>query len=174
MPQTLAQDLDIRLKHVVRLVKYNATGAIGVSCHPPTTTTIAPFFSGVEITCSKLTDDNEVDDADVSTIKADVCLCTLPLGVLKHALAGDKPKFEPALPDWKAQAIRRLGFGNLNKVRITETICLFFVKRSSCRSFFALTASFGTRRAIYSAIRMSRVRVGEKCFSFGASTMRPC
>uniref|UniRef100_A0A914V4G9 Amine oxidase domain-containing protein n=1 Tax=Plectus sambesii TaxID=2011161 RepID=A0A914V4G9_9BILA len=96
VPQTLAQDLDIRLKHVVRLIKYNATG--------------------VEIACAKLTDDSEVDDADVSTIRADVCLCTLPLGVLKHSLTGDSPKFEPALPDWKAQAIRRLGFGNLNKV----------------------------------------------------------
>ena len=26
--------------------------------------------------------------------------------------------FQPALPDWKASAIQKLGFGNLNKVLI--------------------------------------------------------
>ncbi|GBP14825.1 Possible lysine-specific histone demethylase 1 [Eumeta japonica] len=52
----------------------------------------------------------------------DVVLCTLPLGVLKIAVAPNGQnqqnyvKFDPPLPDWKVAAIRRLGYGNLNKV----------------------------------------------------------
>lgn len=52
---------------------------------------------------------------------ADVALCTLPLGVLKLAIAPSSEQlntiqFVPPLPDWKTSAIQRLGFGNLNKV----------------------------------------------------------
>jgi monoamine oxidase len=43
---------------------------------------------------------------------ASLVLVTVPLGVLK---AGDV-KFEPQLPAWKADAVARLGFGDLNKV----------------------------------------------------------
>ena len=39
-------------------------------------------------------------------------IITLPLGCLK---AGDI-SFQPALPDWKTDAIAKLGNGNLNKV----------------------------------------------------------
>lgn len=46
------------------------------------------------------------------SVQADVCICTLPLGVLK---AGDVT-FDPALPESKREAIERLGFGCLNKV----------------------------------------------------------
>lgn len=42
-------------------------------------------------------------------------IVTLPLGCLK---AGDV-QFQPALPEWKTDAIARLGNGNLNKVLIT-------------------------------------------------------
>ena len=50
--------------------------------------------------------------------KGDAVLCTLPLGVLKDCVnaAPNVPQFIPPLPDWKADAIGRLGFGNLNKV----------------------------------------------------------
>ncbi|VDK44008.1 unnamed protein product [Anisakis simplex] len=50
--------------------------------------------------------------------RADVCLCTLPLGVLKHSVEhiNQAPIFIPALPVWKIRAIQSLGFGNLNKV----------------------------------------------------------
>ncbi len=57
-----------------------------------------------------------------SVLEADACLCTLPLGVLKKSLSSDPAttvgavRFSPPLPDWKVQAINRLGFGNLNKV----------------------------------------------------------
>ena len=39
-------------------------------------------------------------------------VCTVPLGVLK----ADCILFEPRLPDYKQDAIKRLGFGNLNKI----------------------------------------------------------
>lgn len=41
-------------------------------------------------------------------------IVTIPLGCLK---AGDIA-FKPALPGWKQDAIQKLGFGNLNKVRL--------------------------------------------------------
>uniref|UniRef100_A0A0E0AQQ7 SWIRM domain-containing protein n=1 Tax=Oryza glumipatula TaxID=40148 RepID=A0A0E0AQQ7_9ORYZ len=44
--------------------------------------------------------------------KADMALCTAPLGVLKSRSI----IFEPELPDRKLEAIQRLGFGLLNKV----------------------------------------------------------
>jgi monoamine oxidase len=52
----------------------------------------------------------ECENGDV--IDADYVVSTLPLGVLKH----QNIQFEPPLPDWKTGAIRRLGFGVLNKV----------------------------------------------------------
>lgn len=47
-------------------------------------------------------------------MKADAVLMTIPLGVLKK----EKVKFDPQLPEWKTSAIKRMGFGNLNKVSI--------------------------------------------------------
>lgn len=52
----------------------------------------------------------EFEDGEV--LDADYIISTLPLGVLKY----EPIKIEPALPDWKAGAIARLGFGVLNKV----------------------------------------------------------
>jgi hypothetical protein len=46
----------------------------------------------------------------------------LPLGVLKQAIAQNSQglantvSFSPPLPDWKIESIKRLGYGNLNKV----------------------------------------------------------
>ena len=55
------------------------------------------------------------------SVAADAVLCTLPLGVLKQSIgtnpsAPNTVSFNPPLPQWKADAITRLGFGNLNKV----------------------------------------------------------
>ena len=50
-----------------------------------------------------------------NTMKADAVLMTIPLGVLKK----EKVKFDPQLPEWKTSAIKRMGFGNLNKVSIS-------------------------------------------------------
>jgi len=50
-----------------------------------------------------------------TTDKADAVLVTIPLGCLKETAT---ELFEPPLPSWKLGAIKRLGFGNLNKVRV--------------------------------------------------------
>ncbi|PSN46770.1 Lysine-specific histone demethylase 1A [Blattella germanica] len=55
-------------------------------------------------------------------LPGDAVLCTLPLGVLKQSTVANNQgipntvQFNPPLPDWKVDAIQRLGFGNLNKV----------------------------------------------------------
>ncbi|XP_049768257.1 lysine-specific histone demethylase 1A isoform X1 [Schistocerca cancellata] len=99
VPVALSEGLDIKLKTAVRHVRYTTTGvevlATDSRCH-----------------------------GNPLTFKADAVLCTLPLGVLKQsasAVAQDTGRpnviqFIPPLPDWKAAAIQRLGFGNLNKV----------------------------------------------------------
>jgi hypothetical protein len=45
-------------------------------------------------------------------LEADKVVVTLPLGVLKAGAV----EFDPPLPDWKMGAIKRLGYGLLNKV----------------------------------------------------------
>ena len=50
---------------------------------------------------------------DGSEIEGDMVLVTLPLGVLKARAV----RFEPELPPWKVDAIDRMGYGLLNKVR---------------------------------------------------------
>ncbi|EXJ78113.1 lysine-specific histone demethylase 1 [Capronia epimyces CBS 606.96] len=49
---------------------------------------------------------------DGQSIEADKVVFTAPLGVLKQ----QSIQFEPPLPQWKRDAIRRMGFGLLNKV----------------------------------------------------------
>jgi hypothetical protein len=44
-------------------------------------------------------------------LRADAVVVTVPLGVLKAGAIA----FEPPLPDWKLEAVARLGFGKLNK-----------------------------------------------------------
>ncbi|KAK5650233.1 hypothetical protein RI129_001262 [Pyrocoelia pectoralis] len=96
VPVALAEGLDIKLNASVRKVEYSQTG--------------------VEVTVY-----NPRNTASTNTYHADVVLCTLPLGVLKVAVAPtsgqlNTVQFSPPLPDWKTSAIQRLGFGNLNKV----------------------------------------------------------
>jgi monoamine oxidase len=50
--------------------------------------------------------------SNASTVAADAVIVTLPLGVLKTG----RVRFEPSLPQAKAQAIKRLGFGVLDKL----------------------------------------------------------
>ncbi|TVY20610.1 Lysine-specific histone demethylase 1A [Lachnellula arida] len=52
----------------------------------------------------------ECKNGDV--VDADYVVSTIPLGVLKQ----QDTQFEPPLPEWKTGAIRRIGFGVLNKV----------------------------------------------------------
>lgn len=53
-----------------------------------------------------------IDLENGQSIQADCVVNTIPLGVLKHG----NIEFQPPLPPWKTDAIRRLGFGVLNKV----------------------------------------------------------
>lgn len=92
VPVALAEGLDIRLNTAARAVRYGPTGVevwVAPARSPHTNQTIH---------------------------KADAVLVTLPLGVLKAYSPPSGVAFHPPLPEWKTQAIHRLGFGNLNKV----------------------------------------------------------
>ena len=96
VPVALSEGLDIKLNTAVRQVRYSQ--------------------HGVEVTTS-----NARNNTNPVTYKADCVLCTLPLGVLKQAVASPSSSpnmvtFNPPLPDWKKEAVQRLGYGNLNKV----------------------------------------------------------
>ncbi|XP_039754743.1 lysine-specific histone demethylase 1A isoform X2 [Pararge aegeria] len=97
VPVALSDGLDIRLGTAVTDISYEGPGVTVKAVNPR-----AP--------------------GQPQTFKGDVILCTLPLGVLKVAVANNGTnqqnfvKFDPPLPDWKIAAIKRLGYGNLNKV----------------------------------------------------------
>ncbi|KAG7166233.1 Lysine-specific histone demethylase 1A-like [Homarus americanus] len=96
VPVGLSEGLDIRLNTAVRKIMYSNSGA--------------------EVTVS-----NARNHSNPATLKADAVLCTLPLGVLKQSVCANQNAphtvtFNPPLPQWKVDAINRLGFGNLNKV----------------------------------------------------------
>lgn len=97
VPVALSEGLDIKLNTAVRQIRYTQNGC--------------------EVTTS-----NARNHTNPITYKADAVLCTLPLGVLKQAIAQNSQglpntvSFSPPLPDWKVESIKRLGYGNLNKV----------------------------------------------------------
>ena len=95
VPVALSEGLDIRLSMAVRSVRYNT--------------------SGVEVFAAP----RSGNQSNMTCYKCDAVLVTLPLGVLKATQAPSAVVFNPSLPDWKLQAIQRLGFGNLNKVGIS-------------------------------------------------------
>ncbi|XP_058063863.1 possible lysine-specific histone demethylase 1 [Anopheles bellator] len=95
VPIALTENLDLRLNTAVTSIRYRP--------------------GGVEVTADLKSNNSSV------CYKADLVLCTLTLGVLKIAIAEESRqlntvRFDPPLPEWKQSAIRRLGFGNLNKV----------------------------------------------------------
>ncbi|XP_063826810.1 lysine-specific histone demethylase 1A [Ostrinia nubilalis] len=97
VPVALSEGLDIRLGTAVTEIEYYGPGVTVKAVNPRALN-------------------------QPQTFKGDVVLCTLPLGVLKVAVANNGQnqqnfiKFDPPLPDWKVAAIKRLGYGNLNKV----------------------------------------------------------
>ena len=46
-------------------------------------------------------------------LAADAVIVSVPIGVLQSGII----QFEPPLPAWKAEALRHIGMGKLNKVR---------------------------------------------------------
>ena len=102
VPVALSEGLDIRLNTAVRAVRYSA--------------------NGVEVWAAP----SRSPQCNHTVHKADAVLVTLPLGVLKASAPPSAVAFNPPLPDWKTQAIQRLGFGNLNKV-ILASVILFLL-----------------------------------------------
>ncbi|CAG0882080.1 unnamed protein product [Cyprideis torosa] len=97
IPMTLADGLNINLGMEVKRIQYDGK-------------------RGVEVSVL-----NTRNGSNLEMLTADVVLCTLPLGVLKDSVdpSPSSPPavtFCPPLPEWKIRSIRRLGFGNLNKV----------------------------------------------------------
>ncbi|XP_053671869.1 possible lysine-specific histone demethylase 1 [Anopheles nili] len=95
VPIALTDNLDVRVNTAVTCIRYRP--------------------GGVEVTADLKSNNSSV------CYRADLVLCTLTLGVLKVAIAEESKqlntvRFDPPLPEWKQSAIRRLGFGNLNKV----------------------------------------------------------
>jgi monoamine oxidase len=54
-----------------------------------------------------------------STHAAKSCVCTIPLGVLKHSLQHEELSFDPPLPQRRLHSISAAGFGLLNKIVIS-------------------------------------------------------
>lgn len=71
-----------------------------------------PIFYGRTVECIKYGSDGVMVCAGGQEFHGDMALCTVPLGVLKKGHI----EFVPELPQRKKDAIRRLGFGLLNKV----------------------------------------------------------
>uniref|UniRef100_A0A182MT00 Lysine-specific histone demethylase n=1 Tax=Anopheles culicifacies TaxID=139723 RepID=A0A182MT00_9DIPT len=95
VPIALTENLDVRVNTAVTCIRYRP--------------------GGVEVTADLKSNNSTV------CYRADLVLCTLTLGILKLAIAEESKqlntvRFDPPLPEWKQSAIRRLGFGNLNKV----------------------------------------------------------
>uniref|UniRef100_A0A182WEJ7 Lysine-specific histone demethylase n=1 Tax=Anopheles minimus TaxID=112268 RepID=A0A182WEJ7_9DIPT len=95
VPIALTENLDVRVNTAVTCIRYRP--------------------GGVEVTADLKSNSSTV------CYRADLVLCTLTLGILKLAISEESKqlntvRFDPPLPEWKQSAIRRLGFGNLNKV----------------------------------------------------------
>ena len=93
LPIALSEGLNIKLSYAAKLIKHTD--------------------KGVEVTVQSTNPLNTANNSSNEVDKADAVLVTIPLGVLKECAT---TLFQPKLPDWKLEAIQRLGFGNLNKV----------------------------------------------------------
>ncbi|XP_057787661.1 probable polyamine oxidase 5 [Salvia miltiorrhiza] len=58
---------------------------------------------------------------DGSTLSADHVIVTVSLGVLKRGIGEDRSMFDPPLPSPKIRAIKRLGFGVVDKVFVQQS-----------------------------------------------------
>lgn len=70
--------------------------------------------SSVETSITETGPSHTVSTKHGEVYNADAVICTIPLGALKQ----DRVKFEPPVPEHIRQAIKHLGYGSLEKVRI--------------------------------------------------------
>lgn len=114
IPYALANGIEVKLNSVVRSIQMTPHGvevtAVNIDKYNH-------MYDGKEL-------NKKLDTAPVAVFNADAVICTCPLGVLKNSVdlnpnedsSPNAIKFIPPIPESKAAAIRRLGFGNLNKV----------------------------------------------------------
>ncbi|KAF9946618.1 hypothetical protein BGZ70_003134, partial [Mortierella alpina] len=106
VPILLSQGLDVRLNKAVAGIKHIAISSVP-STTPRTRNSQGDHAEPLQVKCR-----------DGTSLGCSAAVITVPLGVLKSK----QIDFSPALPQWKEQAIRQLGFGLLNKlVLVFET-----------------------------------------------------
>lgn len=109
-------EFDVKLNHAVKAVIMTSTGvevqAVNIE---------KINANDQQQLCGKNLN-KKLEPLSATCFHADAVLCTLPLGVLKSSVAANETEanasveFSPPLPEYKVKAIKRLGYGNLNKV----------------------------------------------------------
>lgn len=98
--------------HTMVVGGYQSVARGLLHCPKPLEIKTQAAVNRITYTSDQLTGPAAIGCEDGSSIHADAVVCTMPLGVLKKG----NVTFEPQLPDWKANAIGRIGYGALNKV----------------------------------------------------------
>ncbi|KAK0381259.1 flavin containing amine oxidoreductase [Colletotrichum limetticola] len=81
--------------------------------HCPTPLDVRPKSAVKKITYQPQSNGRaSIECEDGTSIDADYVVSTIPLGVLKHGNVA----FDPPLPEWKTEAVTRIGYGVLNKL----------------------------------------------------------
>ena len=144
--------MDVRLNHTIQKVEYKLDDELRAANEPT----------------------GRVICADGNRFEADHIISTVPLGVLKYGDIG----FDPPLPAWKMDTLRRLGFGVLNKVCISSRfllLVLFATNNTELRDRFKAftflysnnqfdTISFDSAKGMPANILLQIVLVFPECF----------
>mmetsp|Transcript_50214 Transcript_50214/g.92763 ORF Transcript_50214/g.92763 Transcript_50214/m.92763 type:complete len:498 (+) Transcript_50214:51-1544(+) len=116
-----------------------------------------------------------VECSDGRRYEADHCICTLPLGVLQHEHSAI---FYPPLPEVKAEAIRRLGMGCMEKLAMRFETCFWDAKAQliyrapTCKARMAPTACESPFWVNLKPVVGSNVLVAYFCTDAGRETCK--